>query len=601
MTPMPARLISILAVAALPLAAGCGDSDSDGDSSGANERPVPNQIAGEVPDMPAEGESRPGRSYRIAIEGANGETQVFQVIEPKPMVGGARYPLVLEGHGFGGSRQTDASGGDASAANLASLVNNGYGVISIDQRGHGESGGTIRAMDPDFEGRNLVRILDWAEANLDWLATGPDADAGKDNLLLGAVGLSYGGGFQLVLNAIDPEKRMDAMVPQITWHNLTSSLNPGDVIKVSWVLPLFGAGSAAGDGFNFDPFINDVLIEAALSNRISDEGEDFFRYHGQGYFCDGQSVATNGGVGTEPDFPPQPPGAVHAMFWQGFRDTLFPFNEAFANFECLRRAGGDVRLLTYQSGHNTIPVVPDPGAIGSFSPDFLTTISDTACGGVGITAATLAFFDEHLKGQEGAADDVPEICLSLSAHDDIMPESVTTGRDGRELSVPRVDLITGLLPPIDVPQPAVLGFAAGSGELLAGIPRAELEVERQAGTDPATGEPILFVGVGRRPSGGVAWELVDNQIQPIRGLGTHEFDLGGVAERLQPGDELALLVYAAHDQYSVSGGLSLGGLLSGLEPALSGDLADGNLLDLPTVPVTVSGRVWMPVTEAPAQ
>lgn len=65
---------------------------------------------------------------------------------------------------------------------------------------------------------------------------------------------------------------------------------------------------------------------------------------------------------------------------------------------------------------------------------------------------------------------------------------------------------------------------------MAGIPHAELTVERQAGTDPITGEPIIFVGVGRAPAGSPVFELVDNQILPIRGTGTHDVDLIGIAD-----------------------------------------------------------------------
>lgn len=70
---------------------------------------------------------------------------------------------MLHGHGYGGSRAQTPGG------ILKRLVDNGAGVISIDQRGFGESGGTVRVLDPDFEGQDLLQILDWAEANLDWL------------------------------------------------------------------------------------------------------------------------------------------------------------------------------------------------------------------------------------------------------------------------------------------------------------------------------------------------------------------------------------------------------------------------------------------------
>lgn len=94
-----------IALLALTGLAGCGS----GGSTPGTDRPAPQMRAGEIPATPANGESRPGRSYRIAIIGGHGEAVVFQVIEPRTLTGGDQYPLVLEGHGFGGSRQTRAA------------------------------------------------------------------------------------------------------------------------------------------------------------------------------------------------------------------------------------------------------------------------------------------------------------------------------------------------------------------------------------------------------------------------------------------------------------------------------------------------------------
>ena len=52
---------------------------------------------------------------------------------------GAVFPLIVEGHGYGGSRVKAAdrpAGGDPST--FGRLLDAGYGIISIDQRGHGE-------------------------------------------------------------------------------------------------------------------------------------------------------------------------------------------------------------------------------------------------------------------------------------------------------------------------------------------------------------------------------------------------------------------------------------------------------------------------------
>src|SRR5690606_18999704 len=109
-----------------------------------------------------------GRSYRVEMPSrVDGAAIVFQVFEPRTFDCLAKHPLILEGHGFAGSRQTVAGSGFSGP--VAQLVEAGYAVISIDQRGHGESGGTVRVMTPDFEGQDLIQIVDWAEAHLDYL------------------------------------------------------------------------------------------------------------------------------------------------------------------------------------------------------------------------------------------------------------------------------------------------------------------------------------------------------------------------------------------------------------------------------------------------
>ncbi|MBD3640361.1 MAG: peptidase S15, partial [Marinobacter sp.] len=171
------------------------------------KRPLPDSIAEQVAASCSEGtDLTGGRSYRVQMPSrVDGAAVVFQVFEPTQFDCQTRHPLILQGHGFSGSRSTEA--GSDPLAPIEPLIDAGYTVISIDQRGHGESGGTIRVMDPDLEGQDLVQIVDWAEANLDYLKYE------RDNLLLGGIGGSYGGGFQYLLYNVDPDQRMDAMVP----------------------------------------------------------------------------------------------------------------------------------------------------------------------------------------------------------------------------------------------------------------------------------------------------------------------------------------------------------------------------------------------------
>jgi len=530
--------------------------------------------------------SRAGRAIDVKIKvTSTGDTAAFTVFEPAVFTPGQTYPLVLQGHGYGGSRATAAGSpvpvptptgapdltGDATIADLRA---NGYGVVSIDQRGHGDSSGNVRVMDPDFEGKNLVAILDWLEANLNWLRYGPSND-GRDpnNLVLGSMGGSYGGMYQLLLTHIDPKRRLDAIVPEIAPHDLPYSLAPGSVPKSLWDPALLALGSRAGvkTGSTSDPFLVQQFAISFTQNQLTPGLRDFFSYHSTSYWCKGKPVLTNGGPGTRPELMPRQAPRTHALFIQGMRDTLFNFNEGLANYQCLARSGGDVRLMTTQTGHNSLQVVPDPGAYLFQNPQ--DQLKDQ-CGRVQTMVARRAFFDQHLKGIAGAADVVPrQVCLSLSGDDAVLVDQVTTGRAGTAHAVIATQVLAGAQ---TVPSVIKLGAPTGGrGDVVAGVPHVALTLSTNALSALVGGEPIVFVGTGLvHPSGLI--ELIDNQLQPLRGLGAHDVALPGVGKRLPAGSQLVLLVYGAHEQYAITGSLGL------------------NARQATVMPLTVSGTAWMP-------
>lgn len=114
-----------------------------------------------------------------------------------------------------------------------------------------------------------------------------------------------------------------------------------------------------------------------------------------------------------------------------------------------------------------------------------------------------------------------------------------------------------------VPVPRNL-YTADGEQVLAGIPTADITIESVTG-DPlleALGEPIVFIGLGRSRFGfpGVL-ELIDDQVRPVRGLGRHQIELNGIAERLNPGDGVQLLLYGFHPQFFGNGSRDLSSLL----------------------------------------
>ncbi|MDD3763089.1 MAG: CocE/NonD family hydrolase [Nevskiales bacterium] len=570
--PRGAASLLLLAMT-LGLGACGGGSGSDGDGGGTVGGGVANP-----PPVVADGQGRPapecggapraGQTYDVTIPSplGDGETIAATVFEPTLLDGCQTYPLVLVGSGFGSPRMTGEPSTDPQNnaflvfSPVPALTAAGFGAISFDHRAHGESGGKIRVQDPDYEGANVIRVVDWAEANLDWLAYGPSAD-GSDphNLKLGAVGPSYGGGYQLMLLAIDPKRRLDAIVPSVTWNDLVYSLTPGGVIKDGWVRTL-----ADGKEEQFDPYINQQLQQMYADNAPGTGLQEAMRYHSLKYFCDGQGVATNGGPGTHPLHPPLAPPKINALLIQSSRDTLFNLNEGVDNYNCLKTAGGDVRLFTVQAGHNTLGIagtlgvstVPeDPGVI--YQPD--PTSTGISCGGVTTIQAVLAWFQEYLQDMGGTVDTVlgsQPICLSLTAIDSVPADTVERGGQSFDIAAdaPGNTVTVG----VDDSQATTVPLLtlADAPMLLAGIPTLDVtltDVDNPGNTDDRN--TIIFVGIGQKHLGGLTpWDLVDNQLTPLRGLGRHQVDLSGVLERVLPGDQIGLMLFGANaNQYETTG------------------------------------------------
>lgn len=504
-----------------------------GSSSTVAPLPAPD---GQAAAPPVSGQSRAGISYDVVIPAQDGKDIAFTVHEPAQLVGGTKYPLLLNGPGFGLSR-TNAMQRDLLAPEGTPLVdiqttrqftNAGYGVVSFDQRGFGQSGGEVSIMDPDQDGDSLIRIVDWMEANLAW------AERRDNNLLLGAYGGSYGGGYQLLLNNIDPRKRLDAIVPSITWNDLSYSLNPGNVPKSGWALALVAAGEASSR-LGMDPRVRTILTNAVVEGRMSATDTALLRYHSNRYFCDGipqlgKRAATR---------PPK----VDALFFQGMYDALFNLNEAQANFECLTESGGDVRLFTYNIGHVL------PTGIGLISGGLSSPADFAGCGPYQADQMTRQWFDAKLKRDPAAIaalESLPRHCITLSSNGEgVVVDRIPVG--GSIAPVP-VTLVPQLLP---TTIPVVL-FTAPATTVVAGIPTATLTM---ANPSPLPGLPgglplgvssqdaIVFVSLARSRQGfpGVL-ETVNDQVRPLRGFGTHTVQLNGIGVKLDAGDQLHLML-----------------------------------------------------------
>jgi len=570
----------------------CGNSGPIGNPEpvGDGTDVTPSPVAEGSPKTPV-AKDRDGTVYTQSITSDIGDTVVFQVMEPTHLEVGKTYPLVLHGHGYGGHRNLTPDSFQQQ------LLDAGYYVISIDARGFGESTGTIRVMDPEYEGVDYTAVLDWAE-DLEGLRRRSNGD-----MMVGSYGGSYGGMYQVLTWAADPQHRLRVLAPDITPHDLTYSLDPNNVVKSGWGLVLSAGGEGAvalqlPDGFPLiiaptglhqDLAIYETLLQATSTNAFSPASLSFFKYHSMAYYCDGQPVGAQDFLVATPDQLTQPavmPPAADILLTQGVRDTLFNFNDGWHNYQCFKQLGGDVRLFTHQSGHILPVELPESAedALDAFYqaltiPGFQHPGGEWACGDVDLETLNFAWFEEKLQGKAGAIDAVTggsskdSVCMSLADGGDAVELAESTMKAGGtdfpiDGSTPQFNAVLGTMTSIAgtgardaLLADQVLMTVPEGGMVLAGIPKVQLEIDGLTGAEMASCaapevtlgcDPILFLAIGHRPPGQARWEIVDDEITPVRGFGAHDLEMNGIAGRFEAGEEIALLIYAFHAQFPVT-------------------------------------------------
>ncbi len=367
-------------------------------------------------------------------------------------------PLVIHSHGFGGSKNTDFEvepGHFVDNQAALELWQNGYFVISFSERGFGQSGGQIGFMDPTKEGQDQNEVLDWAIKHL----RGPSTIGGDDGIYsvtfdaadannmssvavdddrpsllmndaqsrlqidaaapagdpsVGTLGYSYGGGFQYTFSHTDTDditdrnelERLDALIPEGTWHDLRYSLHSNDTPKGYWATLLFSfavQGGTLSNGQPVPPFLIDVYQQAVTQGRVSAANQNILGGYGTSFYCD-----ENNGATTE----------VALLHIQGVRDTLFDFNDGYSNVKCFADKGNDARYLAVSGGH-PLTVSQQPiytGQTTSMDIDEVIHCGIDATTGkpkrLIVKDLMIAWFEEKLRGQAGEADVVPKFCIN---------------------------------------------------------------------------------------------------------------------------------------------------------------------------------------------
>jgi ABC-2 type transport system ATP-binding protein len=479
---------------------------------------------------------------------------------------------------------------------LQQLPDYGYAVISVDPRGIGESipengGGTQRLMDPNAEIQDARQILDWAYDHADeyGIQIEPATGIPKD-IKVGTYGVSYGGGFQMSLAALDA--RVDTIIPTMTWNDLVYSIEPGEAVKLGWDGVLCGVGQLAGQ--KYTPQLSETCRTVGLTNpragklrtlhdfavylgvaedqpptaaalarqkRLEQgvgtngfptetEMIEFLEYPGMGYFASRQALGLDWGFGEAKGAAKLRP--ISALFIQGNSDLLFNLTEGYWNWRYFTAAGGDTRLMSTNGGHNA-----------------LLTLETGYCGDLNVLDASLAWFGHYLKGDSSdAIAKIPKVCISVSdtigapkvANVAVKLSDFPVGSLSGTGAIPaQANTIAATVQAFQVdPTFVPITTITQSGAVLAGAPTmSSINVLPGPMAMPDI-QVVALVATGIRRNGQLI--TVDQQVTGFaQGLHVrtdqfiHQEDvvvLPAVGEQLQPGDEVGLLFYPEHYNFT---------------------------------------------------
>lgn len=532
-------------------------------------------------------------------------------------------PALLTTNGFGGSK--DDSGTAAVAADFAAR---GYVVLAYSGLGFGQSSCPISLDDPAIDGKA-------ASALIDFLAGTRAADDGTriDDVVLdgpndprvGMIGGSYGGAVQLATASVD--HRVDAIVPMVTWNDLSYSLDPNStdqaatpqdpdavttttpgVYKSSWTNAFFAIGQLGGladltaDLTRLHPGCIDFAAQACATKSLLDSGD----------YPAGTTAADLAYVRSVSPVSYLSRVTTPTLLVQGEDDTLFDLNEAAASYRTLQAQGTPVAMIWQAAGHSGGDTSPADGELNTADGNFETSY---------VGQRILAWFDRYLRHQDvdtgpgfayyrdwmpvgqtyGTAADYPAatggLTLYPSADGSLVSDrqSVVTGTRSyvnapllaTSHSGSPLDGSLGTLAPQPFDTPGTyLGYTSApltADTDVAGVPKATLQVSapvaqaRQSAADPA-GDLVLFVKLyDVAPDG--SQTLVNRLVAPVRVPDAGKpftVSLPGIVHRYPAGDRIRLVIAASDDSFYGNQGV--------VPVSLASSPTAPDAVTLPTVP-----------------
>jgi ABC-2 type transport system ATP-binding protein len=511
-----------------------------------------------------------------------------------------RVPVILTTNGFGGSKNDQASLAKVAARH-------GYGVLSYSGLGFGGSGCKISLDDPSYDGRagkQLVSFLGGktgiatttggkAVKAVRWIRHDTTDHRGKHRKhdpRVGMVGGSYGGQIQFAVADKDP--RLDAIIPIITWNDLSYSLAPNDnafvhgvtydtaapgVDKIEWVSLFFGLGIADGiTGTQVDPtrsvgcpnFLTKACeAYAELAGNVLDTPDLF-------------SFARHASVETYMHNI-----RIPTLLMQGQGDSLFNLQEATATYKSLRRQHTPVKMIWQSWGHSISTPQPGewtqgPGIFNTYEGKRVFAWFKRYLKGKHVsTGPRFAYYRDYVKyagkgpdtAQYGHAKHFPvghphtyfgsggSTLVSKRAKVTSGSQSYVNAADAAPLSYSEISAVNGSLPSqLTVPSDTPGSYAFWEGPKLthrvdvAGIPRAVFHVNAPTATGATLPTELQLFGkvYDIAPDGSI--DLVRRLVAPIRVLNANRaihVQLPGIVHRFAKGHHIELVLAATDSAY----------------------------------------------------
>jgi len=255
----------------------------------------------------------------------------------------------------------------AETLGVKPLRDEGYNVVTVTPRGEFNSGGILQLDNPFFEGRDVSAVVDFIAAKTPAELNDPLVPIPRDPKV-GMVGGSYGGGIQMTAAATDP--RIDAIVPDIAWHSLNSSLYPDNTFKTAYGSLLYLSLLTTGARVNNQ--IPRAILTGDLLGFITETAQAVLASSGPTALLNQLQAPT--------------------LLTQGVVDVLFPLRESLDNAQAIlgNIYGTIAKVIWFCGGHGVCldPVTEDEGAL--------------------LKENALAWLEQYVKGTGAAATAIPK-------------------------------------------------------------------------------------------------------------------------------------------------------------------------------------------------